>query len=166
MGQREAEKKLDAWAQRLLDTGKSNPLINFKDTKKSTVEVVYPCFDKFFEEMKTHGKVEIFDPNLPEDEDEDEDEYEDEYEDEESEDFSEVEPDQAKVLEGSSGVARNQVGASEEPSESSEKIEPSVTAEKSLIQSGGGQSLRALTICQGKTHSSSNIPKSLSRNRF
>ncbi len=124
MGQREAEKKLDAWAQRLLNTGKRNPLINFKGTKKSIVEVVYPCFDKFFEEMKTHGKVEIFDPNLPEDEDEDE------YEDEESEDFSEVEPDQAKVLEGSSGVARNQVGASEEPSESSEKIEPSVTAEK------------------------------------
>lgn len=135
VGQREAAKKLDAWSQRLLDTGRRNHLIDFKDTKKSTVEVVYPCSDKFFEEMKTHGKVEIFDPNLPEDEDEDEDEYEDE----ESEDFSEVEPDQAKVSEGSSGVARNQVGASEEPSESSEKTEPSVTAEKSLIQSRGGR---------------------------
>ncbi len=159
MGRREAEKKLDAWAERLLDTGKRNHLINFKDTKKSTVEVVYPCSDKFFEEMKTHGKVEIFDPNLPEDEDE--------YEDEESEDFSEVESNQAKVSEGSSGVARNQVGASEEPSESSEKTEPSVIAEKkSDSEAGGGQSLRALTIRQGKTHSSLNIPKSLSRNRF
>lgn len=148
---------MNAWAQRLLDTGRRNNLINFKDTKKSTVEVVYPCSDKFFEEMKTRGKVEIFDPNLPEDEDE--------YEDEESEDLSEVEFNQAKVSEDSSGVAWNQVGASEEPSESSEKTEPSVTAEKSLIQSGG-QSLRALTICQGKTHSSPNIPKSLSRNRF
>ncbi len=133
MGRREAEKKLDAWAERLLDTGKRNHLINFKDTKKSTVEVVYPCSDKFFEEMKTHGKVEIFDPNLPEDEDE--------YEDEESEDFSEVESNQAKVSEGSSGVARNQVGASEEPSESSEKTEPSVTAEKKSDSEAGGAEL-------------------------
>ena len=169
VGQREAEKKLDAWAELLLDTGKRNDLINFKDTKKGTVEVAYPRSDEFFEKIKNcrTSSFEIFDPNLPEDEDEDEDEYEDEYEDEESEDFSEVEPDQAKVSEGSSGVARNQVGASEEPSESSEKTEPSVTAEKSLIQSrGGGQGLRALTLCQRKTHLSSNIPKSLSRNRF
>lgn len=141
MGQREAEKKLDAWAELLLDTGKRNDLINFKDTKKGTVEVAYPRSDEFFEKIKNcrTSSFEIFDPNLPEDEDEDEDEYEDEYEDEESEDFSEVEPDQAKVSEGSSGVARNQVGASEEPSESSEKTEPSVTAEKSLIQSRGGR---------------------------
>ena len=32
-------KKLDKWADLLLDTGKRNNLINFKDTKASTMEV-------------------------------------------------------------------------------------------------------------------------------
>ena len=32
-------KKLDKWADLLLDTGKRNNLINFKDTRASTVEV-------------------------------------------------------------------------------------------------------------------------------
>ena len=35
-------KKLDSWAEQLLDTGKRNNLINFKDTKSSSVEVVVP----------------------------------------------------------------------------------------------------------------------------
>lgn len=33
-------KKLDKWADLLLDTGKRNNLINFKDTRASTVEVL------------------------------------------------------------------------------------------------------------------------------
>lgn len=32
-------KKLDRWASLLLDTGKRNNLVNFKDTKASTVEI-------------------------------------------------------------------------------------------------------------------------------
>ena len=35
-------KKLERWAQQLLDTGKRNNMINFKTTKASTAEVVYP----------------------------------------------------------------------------------------------------------------------------
>ena len=35
-------KKLERWAQQLLDTGKSNNMINFRTTKASTAEVVYP----------------------------------------------------------------------------------------------------------------------------
>ena len=34
-------KKLDRWADKLLDTGKRNNLINFRDTKRSSAEVVY-----------------------------------------------------------------------------------------------------------------------------
>ena len=37
-------KKLDNWANLLLDTGKRNNLISFKDTKASTAEVLYPDF--------------------------------------------------------------------------------------------------------------------------
>lgn len=33
-------KKLDRWASLLLDTGKRNNLVNFKDTKASTVEII------------------------------------------------------------------------------------------------------------------------------
>lgn len=33
-------RKLDKWADLLLDTGKRNNLINFKDTRVSTVEVL------------------------------------------------------------------------------------------------------------------------------
>ena len=33
-------KKIDKWAELLLDTGKRNNLINFKDTRVSTVEVL------------------------------------------------------------------------------------------------------------------------------
>ena len=35
-------KKLERWAQQLLDTGKRNNMINFRTTKASTAEVVYP----------------------------------------------------------------------------------------------------------------------------
>ena len=38
-------KKLDKWADLLLDTGKRNNLINFKDTRTSTVEVLLPSSD-------------------------------------------------------------------------------------------------------------------------
>ncbi len=33
------QKKLERWAEKLLDTGKRNNLVNFKDTKTSTAEV-------------------------------------------------------------------------------------------------------------------------------
>ena len=40
--------KLNKWADLLLDTGKRNNLINFKDTKGATVEVVSPDFYTLF----------------------------------------------------------------------------------------------------------------------
>ena len=44
-------KKLDRWADLLLDTGKSNNLINFRDTRVSTVEVLLPASDVLFEKV-------------------------------------------------------------------------------------------------------------------
>lgn len=41
-------KKLDRWASLLLDTGKRNNLVNFKDTKASTVEIISPNPDELF----------------------------------------------------------------------------------------------------------------------
>ena len=41
--------KLDKWAELLLDTGKRNNLVNFKDTKLGTAEISVPDFGALFE---------------------------------------------------------------------------------------------------------------------
>ena len=46
-------KKLEKWANLLLDTGKRNNLIHFKDTKSSTVEVVLPDISSTFEKAES-----------------------------------------------------------------------------------------------------------------
>lgn len=38
--------RLSKWADLLLDTGKRNNLINFKDSKQGTVEIVAPDYRK------------------------------------------------------------------------------------------------------------------------
>lgn len=58
-------KKLDKWANLLLDTGKRNNLINFKDTKNLTVEVVLPSTDKLFDKIEGECAFEVFDPKIP-----------------------------------------------------------------------------------------------------
>lgn len=55
-------KKLEKWANLLLDTGKRNNLINFKDTKASTVEVVSPDVATIFEKLKNESTFEVYDP--------------------------------------------------------------------------------------------------------
>ncbi len=40
--------KINSLAEKLLDTGKRNNLINFKETKSSTVEVVIPMAEELF----------------------------------------------------------------------------------------------------------------------
>ena len=58
-------KNLDRLADKLLDTGKRNKLINFKDTKASSAEVIYPDCETVFSKC-AEGKVfEIFDPKIP-----------------------------------------------------------------------------------------------------
>ncbi|MCQ2439703.1 MAG: DUF4011 domain-containing protein [Oscillospiraceae bacterium] len=62
-------KKLDKWAELLLDTGKRNNLINFKDTKATTVEVLLPSSEALFEKIDRMTSLEVFDPkNIEEDE--------------------------------------------------------------------------------------------------
>lgn len=70
--EREMEsKKIEKWANLLLDTGKRNNLINFRDTKASTVEIVVPDPDKLFEKVESSAAFEVFDPEIEDDEDED-----------------------------------------------------------------------------------------------
>lgn len=61
-------KKLDKWADLLLDTGKRNNLINFRDTSASTVEVLFPASDALFRKIDEAATFEVFDPKIsPED---------------------------------------------------------------------------------------------------
>ena len=59
-------KKLNKWADLLLDTGKRNNLINFKDTKASTVEVLLPSSDALFKKIDGPASFEVFDPKMTE----------------------------------------------------------------------------------------------------
>lgn len=61
-------KKLAKWAELLLDTGKRNNLINFKDTKTSTVEVLYPDASTLFEKVDGTTSLEVYDPKIVDDE--------------------------------------------------------------------------------------------------
>ena len=65
-------KKLDKWADLLLDTGKRNNLINFKDTKASTAEVLLPASDVLFEKIGGATSFEVFDPKIIEEDDDSE----------------------------------------------------------------------------------------------
>ncbi|MCM1561237.1 MAG: DUF4011 domain-containing protein [Butyrivibrio sp.] len=57
-------KKLDRWAELLLDIGKRNYLINFRDTKTSTVEIVAPTPDVLWEKVNGSGDLEVYDPKI------------------------------------------------------------------------------------------------------
>lgn len=56
-----AGNKLRVWESLLLDTGKRNNLINFKNTKGSTVEVVFPDFATLFTRAEHAAEFEVFD---------------------------------------------------------------------------------------------------------
>lgn len=64
-------KKLDRWAEKLLDIGKRNNLINFKDTKSSSAEVLFPECDAFFSKCSIGRTFEVYDPQIADDELED-----------------------------------------------------------------------------------------------
>jgi len=63
-------KKLNKWADLLLDTGKRNNLINFRDTKSTTVEVLLPAADVLFGRIENTTSFEVFDPKIVEDDSE------------------------------------------------------------------------------------------------
>ena len=58
---------LDKWADLLLDTGKRNNLINFRDTRNSTAEILLPSPFTLFDKMsKGNIVLEVYDPKLAE----------------------------------------------------------------------------------------------------
>ena len=64
--------KLNKWAELLLDTGKRNNLIHFKDTKMGSVEILSPDFVTLFNRAEHSALFEVYDPKL---EDEEEGEF-------------------------------------------------------------------------------------------
>ncbi len=56
--------KLKKWSELLLDTGRRNNLINFRDRQKSTVEIIAPGSAQLFEKVQSSGRFEVFDPDL------------------------------------------------------------------------------------------------------
>ena len=43
------KQKLDKWAELLLDTGKRNNLVNFRDTRLGSVDILLPNFSAVFD---------------------------------------------------------------------------------------------------------------------
>ena len=59
--------RLNKWAELLLDTGKGNNLINFKDSKATTVELIYPDFATILDRTEKSVRFEVYDPKIDED---------------------------------------------------------------------------------------------------
>ena len=56
--------KLNRWASKLLDTGKRNNLISFKDAKASSAEIVSPDCESIFGRCAVGHVFEVFDPMI------------------------------------------------------------------------------------------------------
>ena len=63
------QNKLKGWAEGLLDLTKSNNLINFKDTKSSTLDIIYPDFTTLFDKINSDMTLEVYDPKFDDDDD-------------------------------------------------------------------------------------------------
>ncbi|URZ18332.1 DUF3320 domain-containing protein [Clostridium felsineum] len=48
--------KIDNWKKKLLDLGKRNKLINYKENKRSTLKIVTPCIDELYKELVVEEK--------------------------------------------------------------------------------------------------------------
>ena len=55
MGQK-LQKRIEIWKKLLLDYGKRNRLINFKESKRSTVKITSPLCAEFYEVLVTNEK--------------------------------------------------------------------------------------------------------------
>ncbi len=56
--------KLERWAELLLDTGKRNQLIHFRDTRFTTAEILLPAAEVLFDRIDGAASFEIFHPGL------------------------------------------------------------------------------------------------------
>ena len=50
MGQK-LQKRIDTWKKLLLDFGKRNRLINFKESKRSNVKISFPLYNELYEDI-------------------------------------------------------------------------------------------------------------------
>jgi len=57
-------KKLEEYEMNLLDFGKRNNLVNFRDTKASTVEIIYPYSNVLFDNLEGESVFEVYDPKI------------------------------------------------------------------------------------------------------
>ena len=60
---------LNKWADLLLDMGKRNNLINFRNTKMGTAEIVAPDLSALFSQISHTAEFEVYDPKLEDDDD-------------------------------------------------------------------------------------------------
>ncbi|MCR5294687.1 MAG: DUF4011 domain-containing protein [Lachnospiraceae bacterium] len=58
-------KKLERWAEKLFDTGKRNNLINYKDSKTTSAEILHPDCESIFSRCAVGRVFEVFDPGIP-----------------------------------------------------------------------------------------------------
>ena len=56
------EQKLNRWAELLLDIGKRNPLVNYRDTRATTLETLTPDPGRLFELLRDGHSLEVIDP--------------------------------------------------------------------------------------------------------
>ena len=61
------KEKLAKLTELLLDTGKRNNLINFRDNKSNTLEIVFPDFNSVFKKADGNVVLEVFDPQMSQD---------------------------------------------------------------------------------------------------
>lgn len=54
-------KEIDIWKKKLLDLGKRNNLINFKDSKSTTLEILSPSFSAAFKRITSVSSAQIYD---------------------------------------------------------------------------------------------------------
>lgn len=54
------EKNIKEWEKHLLDLGKKNRLVNYRDTKRSSMRVVNPLYDVLYEGLVNHDKTYSF----------------------------------------------------------------------------------------------------------
>ena len=57
-----SNEKLNQWADRLLDLGKTNNLMKFRDTKSSTAELICPDASVLFRKADNNAVLEVYDP--------------------------------------------------------------------------------------------------------
>ncbi len=56
------KQKLDKWAELLLDTGKRNNLVNFRDTRLGSVDILLPNFSAVFDKADNGATLEAYAP--------------------------------------------------------------------------------------------------------